>query len=117
MIAEAKQQNSVNAFLKLSHYSIPIPNIEQQKDNEKPKKKNKKDSDSNSESEAEGDSSDSESEEAKEKQSKTEQPKSAITNTKSRVLRIRESIILSLCLKVTIRFLTFRHSQRRHLFS
>jgi hypothetical protein len=100
MIAEAKQQNSINAFLKLSHYSIPVPNIEKQKEAQKPKKKGQKESDSDSESEGEGDSSDSE--EDPKKPAKTEQPVSAISNTKSRVLRMRESIVLSLCLKVII---------------
>lgn len=98
LISEAKQQNSVNAYLKLSHYIVKVPEIEKIK-REEPKKdkKGKKFEDSDSDGSDSDDSDDSEDEK---EQKEPEAPKTmAIVNTKGRVQRIRESIILSLALK------------------
>ncbi|CAI2386644.1 unnamed protein product [Moneuplotes crassus] len=101
LISEAKQQNSVNAYLKLSHYIVKVPEIERVKKEDNKKKKKRKNSFSDDSDSDEDDDSDSDKDSNKEEsEEKKEAPKqSVIVNTKARVQRIRESIILSLVMK------------------
>lgn len=145
LISEAKQQNSVNAHLKLSHYVIKVPNVQKPESAEKKKKEKKKQadmSDSDSYSEGEGDSDSDQSygdglsddedkarrdmkrqekakKKLKEQKSQSEENKQAIVYDKARVQRIRESIVLSLVLKTfnkkTIIFLN-KKSECHRLF-
>lgn len=104
MISEVKQQNSVNAYLKLSHYIVQVPNIERNENKikekkEKKEKSKKKKNSSDSESE-DADMSESEDEEKPEKDEKTAPvvPQNLLMD-KLRVQKIRESIVLSLVMK------------------
>ena len=125
MISESKQQNSVNAYIKLSHYIIKVPNIDEVGAAGKSKKKRKDSSssssfdpndmsDSESSSESYGDGlSDEEDEEymkkkeerkkkREEKQMAKKEEKKKTTeniNDKNKVHKIREAIVLSLVFK------------------
>lgn len=117
MISEIKQQNSVNAFLKLSHYMIKVPSVDKpQKDDQskKDKKEKKKGKDKDNEqsdndsanqggSDSDSDMSDGPAKSGKnkeeEKTKKDTTESGPIANTKARVQRFREAVTLSLCLK------------------
>mmetsp|Transcript_41049 Transcript_41049/g.47221 ORF Transcript_41049/g.47221 Transcript_41049/m.47221 type:complete len:351 (+) Transcript_41049:860-1912(+) len=124
MIAEAKQQNSVNAYLKLSHFVINVPNVVKPDSTaEKKKKKKRKNSDSSSDFDPlDVDNSDSDSasfgdglsddedkarrqrrEEKKKKKAEEEKTKKESKDKvydKAKVHRIREAIVLSLVFKI-----------------
>ena len=145
MISEAKQQNSVNAYIKLAQYMIKVPNIDEVSIAGKTKKKRKGSSDSSSSFDPNNMSSDSSSEsygdglsdeEDEEYQKKKEERKkkkeesikskkeekektSENINDKNKVHRIREAIVLSLVFKTytkkTIIFLN-KKSECHRLF-
>lgn len=103
MISELKQQNSVNAYLKLSHYIVQVPNIERNENKVKKEKVVKKAKMNGSDSESE-DAEMSESDEQEEKVDETtDKPQPVVVqnilNDKLRVQKIRESIVLSLVMK------------------
>ena len=96
MIAETKQQNSVNAYLKLTHYIISVPAINQNTES-KPKKKNEEFDDSSSES-------DNNSDEAKggeKEESKKSKPNPQNEQITERIkdIHLREAIVLSIVMK------------------